>query len=116
MIENGNGKAAFDFSFVTAFRVIENVSEQYLEEGFGAETTQKTTQNIQEIILKIMEEKPEITQRELAQIIGITINGIKYHIKKMTNAGIIKHEGPTKSGKWVIKRGLSQKKMFKQKL
>ena len=47
-----------------------------------------------------MEEKPEITQRELAQIIGITINGIKYHIKKMTNAGIIKHEGPTKSGKW----------------
>jgi len=51
-----------------------------------------------------MEEKPEVTQRELAQITGITINGIKYHIKKMTNASIIKHEGPTKSGKWVIKR------------
>jgi ATP-dependent DNA helicase RecG len=69
----------------------------------------KSQRKAQEIILRIMEEKPEITQRELAQIIRITINGIKYHIKKMTNAGIIKHEGPTKSGKWVIKRGLSQK-------
>ncbi len=102
-----------------------------MEKGFGAENTQEkskkhprkaqetngaTQETTQEIILRIMEEKPEITQRELAQIIGITINGIKYHIKKMTNAGIIKHEGPTKSGKWVIKRGLSQKKMFKQKL
>ncbi len=142
LIENGNGKAIFDFSLVTAFRVVENVSEKYLEKGFGAENTQEkskkhprkaqetngatqettqetdgtTQETTQEIILRIMEEKPEITQRELAQIIGITINGIKYHIKKMTNAGIIKHEGPTKSGKWVIKRGLSQKKMFKQKL
>ena len=66
-----------------------------------AKETDGTTQ---EIILRIMEEKPEVTQRELAQITGITINGIKYHIKKMTNASIIKHEGPTKSGKWVIKR------------
>jgi|BioPla2DNA2_1021312.scaffolds.fasta_scaffold00042_26 hypothetical protein len=35
LVENGNGKAVFDFSLVTAFRVIENVSEKYLEEGFG---------------------------------------------------------------------------------
>lgn len=41
LIENGNGKAIFDFSLVTAFRVVENVSEKYLEEGFGAENTQE---------------------------------------------------------------------------
>ena len=41
LVENGNGKALFDFSLVTAFRVIEKVSEKYLEEGFGAETTQE---------------------------------------------------------------------------
>ncbi|HQM92692.1 MAG TPA: winged helix-turn-helix transcriptional regulator, partial [Bacteroidales bacterium] len=77
-------------------------------DGTTQETTQETDnttqETTQEIILRIMEEKPEVTQRELAQITGITINGIKYHIKKMTNASIIKHEGPTKSGKWVIKR------------
>ena len=117
LIENGNGKAIFDFSLVTAFRVVENVSEKYLEEGFGAENTQEkpkkhprkaqetngaTQETTQEIILRIMEEKPEVTQRELAQIVGITINGVKYHIKKLTKAGIIEHKGPTKSGKWVI--------------
>ena len=41
LVENGNGKAIFDFSLVTAFRVVENVSEKYLEEGFGAENTQE---------------------------------------------------------------------------
>ncbi len=41
LVENGNGKALFDFSLVTAFRVIESVLEKYLEEGFGAETTQE---------------------------------------------------------------------------
>ncbi len=41
LMENGNGKAVFDFSLVTAFKVIENISEKYLDEGFGAETTQE---------------------------------------------------------------------------
>ncbi|WP_282918139.1 hypothetical protein [Porphyromonas macacae] len=38
----------------------------------------------------------------MAQFIGITFNGIKYHIKNMKESGIIKHEGSTKSGKWII--------------
>ena len=39
--ENGNGQASFDFSLITAFRVVENVSQKYLEEGFGGETAQE---------------------------------------------------------------------------
>ena len=75
-------------------------------DGTTQETTQETggttQETTQEIILRIIGEKPEVTQRELAQIAGITINGVKYHIKKLTKAGIIEHVGPTKSGKWVI--------------
>ena len=56
----------------------------------------------QEKILAAIQAKPEITQKELAQSIGITLDGIKYHIKNMTKSGIIKHEGSTKSGKWII--------------
>ena len=41
-------------------------------------------------------------QKELAQSIGITLDGIKYHIKNMTKQGVIKHEGSTKAGKWII--------------
>ena len=168
--ENGNGKASFDFSLITAFRVVEPISTTYFEEGFGEEesdnksgestnklgestnklgestnkipikseetpnklpikseelpnksgelpkktpnkseglpkksegTTQETTQ---ERILTTIQAKPKITQKELAQSIGLTLNGIKYHIKNMTKLGIIKHEGSTKSGEWIIIR------------
>jgi len=108
--ENGNGQASFDFSLITAFRVVENVSQKYFEEGFGGETSKKHPRNIQETtqettqerILAAIQAKPEITQKELAQSIGITLDGIKYHIKNMTKLGVIKHEGSTKSGKWII--------------
>ena len=169
--ENGNGKASFDFSLITAFRVVEPISTTYFEEGFGeeesdnklGESTNKTpikseelpnklpnksgelpnkiekTPNkstdkkegstnksgeipnkfeqlpnkseglpnksrgtTQERILVAIQAKPEVTQKELAQTIGITLDGIKYHIKNMTKLGIIKHEGSTKSGKWII--------------
>ncbi len=129
LVENGNGKAVFDFSLVTAFRVIENVSEKYLEEGFGAETTQKTTQEtdsttqekpkksprkaqekpkksprkIEEEIVMIMENNPQVTRKELAKKLNRTEDSIRYYLRKLTKAGIIEHEGPTKSGKWVIK-------------
>ncbi len=39
--ENGNGQAYFDFSLITAFRVVENVSQKYFEEGFGGDTSKK---------------------------------------------------------------------------
>jgi len=117
LVENGNDEAVFDFSLITAFRVIEKVTDKYFEEGFGTETTQNTNsttqettqeadgttqETTQEIILRMIEEKPAVTQKELAEIIGISINGVKYHIQKMSKQGIIKHEGATKSGKWVI--------------
>ncbi len=44
--ENGNGQASFDFSFVTAFRVVENVSQKYFEEGFGGEMNCEKAQEI----------------------------------------------------------------------
>ena len=173
--ENGNRKASFDFSLITAFKVVEPISTTYFEEGFGEEestnklgestdktpikseelpnklpnksgelpnkiektpnkstdkkeeSTNKSTnksgeipnkfeqlpnkpeglpnksgETTQERILVAIQAKPEVTQKELAQTIGITLDGIKYHIKNMTKLGIIKHEGSTKSGKWII--------------
>jgi ATP-dependent DNA helicase RecG len=117
LMENGNGKAVFDFSLVTAFKVIENISEKYLEEGFGAETTQekpkksprkaqekpkKSPRKIEEEIVMIMESNPQVTRKELAKKLDRTEDSIRYYLRKLTKAGIIEHEGPTKSGKWVI--------------
>ncbi|KGN80352.1 hypothetical protein HR13_04525 [Porphyromonas gulae] len=68
--ENGNEQASFDFSLLTAFRVVENVSQKYFEESFGGETS-KTTQ---ERILAAILAKPEITQKS-SRSIGITLDG-----------------------------------------
>ena len=43
LTENGNEKAEFDFSFVTAFRVIEKASKRYYDAGFGAERNPQET-------------------------------------------------------------------------
>ncbi len=62
--ENGNGKAFFDFSLVTAFRVVENVSKRYLEEGFGVEITK---------------EKPKKSQRKASKKTRRTVGTSKKH-------------------------------------
>jgi ATP-dependent DNA helicase RecG len=117
LLENGNGKAVFDFSLVTAFKVIENISEKYLDEGFGAEITQekpkksprnvqetskKRPRSIQEEIVEAIKITPTITRKELENKLGYSHGKIKYHISQLVKQGVIKHEGATKSGKWII--------------
>jgi len=70
--------------------------------GEGAENlTQKTTQKIIDAIAK----KSDITQKELAVVIGITEDGIKYHITRLKKAGILERIGPDKGGHWKIVDG-----------
>ncbi|MBF0451142.1 MAG: putative DNA binding domain-containing protein [Candidatus Magnetomorum sp.] len=70
------------------------------------QTTQeneKTTQQMtQKRILSYIKEKPEVTRRELAEKVGISSNGVKYHLKKLKGKGIIRHVGATKKGHWEI--------------
>ena len=46
--------------------------------------------------------QPTMTRKELAEHIGITSDGIKYHLDKMRASGRIRHVGPTKKGYWEI--------------
>ena len=165
--ENFNGKASFDFSLITAFRVVEPISTTYFEEGFGEESdnksgestdktpikseelpnklpnkseklpnkteklpnktpnkseelpnkiektpnkstdkkegsTNKSTNKIEEEILKVIIDNPFYNRKELSEIFGRTEEGIGYYLKKLTKAGIIKREGAKKNGKWVV--------------
>lgn len=51
-------------------------------------------------ILEQMRANPKITRNELAAILGLTPDGVKYHLQKMTVEGIIAHHGSTRSGYW----------------
>jgi predicted transcriptional regulator len=49
-----------------------------------------------------MHQQPAITTRELAEALALSFDGISYHIKKLRAEGRIRHEGPTKAGRWVV--------------
>ena len=56
----------------------------------------------QEKIIGLISDNPYITQAELAKEVGITVDGIKYHIRKLSKNGVIKRVGADKGGHWVV--------------
>lgn len=64
-------------------------------------TTQETTQ---EKILNLIKNNPEITQTQMAEVLGLTRDGISYNIKQLKENDVIDRIGPTKNGKWIIKK------------
>ncbi len=85
------------------FHVTFRQSHEYLklaQEG----TTQKTTQKAVQRILVAIEKKPGITRGELAGLLGITSDGVKYHLDSLKRKGLIKRIGGRKEGAWKIMR------------
>lgn len=63
-----------------------------MSEKTGEITTQKTRGKTREKttqkIIDIIKRNPKITRKELAKKIGITDDGIKYHLNKLKKEGI----------------------------
>ena len=79
------------------------------------ETTQRATQRTtQQMLLKLMPsgnmrnivslvmKNPEINIAGMAQILELSQNGIKYHIKQIRKRITFKHVGPWNAGYWEI--------------
>ena len=81
------------FQFPPAASTPENAPETNLE------TKPQTTP---EKILLVLAARPSTTRQQLADEMGLTLEGIKYHVRKLTAAGRIRHVGPTKAGHWEV--------------
>ena len=70
------------------------------------ETSKKHPRNIQENvqknIMQTIKENPFITRKKMETLLNYPHGVIKYHISQLTQRGIIKHEGSTKAGNWII--------------
>ena len=62
-------------------------------------TTQETTQ---EMILRLIKTNPAITRKGLTEKTGLTPDGVKYHLDKLREQGVIRHVGATKKGYWEV--------------
>ena len=87
-----------EITYVPTLQSTEGVSGQKSGPESGPETTQKTTQRI----LEQMKANPYVSREELAEICGLTSDGIKYNIRKLREKGIIKRIGPDKGGHWEV--------------
>ena len=57
---------------------------------------------VQEGIIGLIEDRPNITQEEMANLLGVTSRTIRNHIKYLVDNDYIKRIGADKNGKWII--------------
>lgn len=53
-------------------------------------------------ILKVIQEEPALSQKKIADVIGEKYSTVKYYMESMKKSGIIKREGSSQKGKWII--------------
>lgn len=84
------------------------VSFKYKENPFeyDQETTQENYQKqlskIQDKIISLIKNNSKVTQKEMAEMLDISREKVKYHIAVLKENNIIKREGSTKKGSWKI--------------
>jgi ATP-dependent DNA helicase RecG len=70
-----------------------------------SENTTEETDNLlksSEKILKLIMDNPQISQSEIAEIIGITADGAFWNIKQLKAKGLLKRIGADKGGYWKV--------------
>lgn len=100
--QNGNKEAEFDVSKLTVF-CVDVFSNEDKATQTTTQTTTQTLSDIQIAIIEYINAHPNASRKEIAaNIDNITENGIKYHIKKLQEKGVIKRVGADFGGHWEI--------------
>lgn len=68
----------------------------------NAQTTENATEKTTEKIIRILKERPYTTAGQLAEELGLTVDGVDYNIRKLKKQGRIVRIGGDKGGHWEI--------------
>ena len=73
----------------------------------GPKTGPKTNRSTEptqaaERILAVLRAEPGITQPVIAERLGLTVKGVKYHFRKLREAGAIRRVGSSRAGHWEV--------------
>ena len=81
--------------------------DKYYTNSYTNNYTNSYTNELNDIqlqIIKIINENPRITAKEISIIIGNRgLQAIKWNLKQLKNNGILERMGTTRKGQWVIK-------------
>lgn len=92
---------------MVTFKSLMTDTTQDTTQAVTQDTTQAGFQNIGNSIpmriIKVIEDNPELSQSQIAELLGEKHDTIKYHMRKMRLSGVIEREGSSQKGKWIIK-------------
>ncbi len=71
--------------------------------GLTTQETDPTTQKtVREQILNLLRDEPELTRNALAKRVGLTPDGVKYHLDGLKADGALRRVGSTRAGHWEV--------------
>ena len=76
----------------------ESTTEKYPVNGLDGKGLGKTALRI----LELIERNPKATREQMAQSVGISLEGVKKQVKRLRDMGLVVREGSDKSGYWRI--------------
>ena len=68
----------------------------------GPETVRKPQENTKERLLQLLREQPHLSTPAMALVLGKGIDGTKYRLNRLKQAGQVRHVGPSKGGHWQV--------------
>ena len=106
-IEPGDGLWV-EFPFSAAYLAVAQMPGTLPTEN--PETTQKSTRTTQKTtrkttrdrLLDYLRDEPHLTRRVLAERLGLTPDGVKYHLRKLKAAGVLRRVGSDRAGHWEV--------------
>ena len=72
------------------------------EENRKLHGIKEMTKEMNSAIKMLMKENPMISASEIAKILSVSAESVRYRIKIMKRAGEIQRKGSTKKGRWEI--------------
>lgn len=77
-------------------------TSQKTDKKTSQKTSQKTGQKTGQKILSIMKSMPDVTLAELANATGLSVAGVRWNIRKLKDANLVRRVGPDKGGHWEV--------------
>ena len=114
-LEAGGNGLWVRFPFSAAYRAADSAARGNAAQGTAREPTQerrvptqKTTRTTRksagDSILNCLRSEPELTRSALAERVGLTPDGVKYHLKNLKAAGALRRVGSDRAGHWEVLR------------
>lgn len=100
-----------DSFLLTIYRHKDNEFEEAIDQANHPEKKQDKKPLIKEDtllsatekkIIELMRENPKITKAEIAEVLEISVSGVKYNLQKLREKEVVERKGGSRHGNWVI--------------